>query len=257
MKIKFVRVLVAVVIMCGGVGLSPQMSRAEDLMQLSTNLDIEFAFYKTANSKPNFDALSAMISEEYVQDLGPENKIRHLKQTKAQLEAEFYSIKPGQDGLIAIEIPAQLEFINMEESARNPLQPSYISIFFEDDSKTPPFMIKTLSDLKVNLIVSNIENFLTIEFNDMERKNLSSRYPYAKNSKKTAMLPIRLRMKLKPLRVDDGGPINVKGQEVWLMLNEMAEMQILTMEDDSLIWTERAPWYEKKSLDKIMRLYKE
>lgn len=120
-------------------------------------------------------------------------------------------------------------------------------IKFDEFDATTYFQFKMYDHL-VGIVPENIERFSGLSLSPKS----AERFFNILNKATT----IKVEFILTPVYSDNTDPININGEDIWLMFTRIGEFRLWSnTKEPELLWYYRAPWYEKKDNSDIYDLY--
>jgi hypothetical protein len=211
----------------------------------SSATDVGIAFYKLANSVPDFNSWIRR-SEDYAR-ADTARKTRLLSDGVKNLRRRFSSYDINEEKLV-ISVPGKVWFEEADPAEDHDYDMRLI--FAEENIDYFPYKI---GDNIIAVIIKDLQKHMKHSLNkpDFIRVLNSEEYDFSSGAKQR----VQIRFMLKPVSADTRKPVRIKGHEVWLMLAEPASVSLWNK--DRFLWESQSYWYESPTETEIRRLFRE
>ncbi len=221
----------------------------------STLEKIGFAFHTLSNSKPDF---SKWVEEDnkYKKAM-PLEKVNLMKAEMQRLQTGMITYDQQTD-LIELNSRVRLLFSHPEHTDPDLKDPGSMVTMKVEMSDIPddnffPFLI---GDVWVAVIIKDLEALKNIKFTPGEFQQFATKETF-KNHAKLKTVFANTNLVLRPVSVDTSAPVVVNGIEMWLMLAEVAHMELWGGDEylRESLWNYKAPWYMSAQEQDLRNLY--
>ena len=223
----------------------PQIACAQFEGKVSSNEDVAMAFFKTGNTKPDFE-LWARNSKNYkVQP--PTHALRYIEDEKQRLIKAWQKYDPESNTIILqTKVDIELE-IRKDENSTEPAYWVYISL----PQRPPLYFPYFYQNYLFAVIPLDIERL-------MVQKITRSQFDLIKNDFKDAVHgQAWLRLGLKPKIAHMDQPYDIDGQERWVLMADVVNMALTSRQTGSPYWYYVADWYVTPKARELNGLYEE
>lgn len=211
---------------------------------------VGFAFYQLANLTPDFSRWSEDfgIAEELPAQADPTDDTR--------LDRGFHNYHPDED-LISIKIPVTLTTADVDSKNTKLTRAGIVKVATLRMEKLPDFYFPfQISDLSVAIIPQEVESFTQVWLTPAQFINLMNKTGMPKNWRGDVNVKLDVEFLMRPLSVDVKKPVVMQGQDMWMMLSEVATMVLWAPGKKKIIWEYTAPWYVTDESKALLDLYK-
>ena len=223
--------------------LSPHQARAQIESISADGEDVAIAFFKTAETNPDFEAW-AKGSKGY-KSVASVRAGEYIEKETQRLVREWREYDPETDVLnvradVDIEIKAVTDAKGDEKY--------WMYIMFEGEQIT--YFPYSYQEYDFAIIPQKIET-LTIQELQKQQFELMSE----KLGKKSAG-PAVIYLQLKPVRAYINQPYLIDNAEQWALLCDVATMSLTSKKGDDTFWNYGADWYVSPVTEQLQDLYK-
>lgn len=209
----------------------------------STNEDVAIAFFKTADTNPDFEKW-ARDGKGY-KTIAPSQAADYLYDEKQRL-MRLWKKYDGDNAMIDINTNVDIDLKTTADEDGNQFYWMYIN-FGKDSSVYFPF---TYLEYKIAVIPQMIET-MTIQKLQKEQFLLMQQEFDGKVRGQGS-----LSLQLKPVKAYIHQPYNIDGQDQWALLTDVATMSIKSHRTNAPYWNYSAQWYMSPVREELNDLYK-
>ena len=218
----------------------------------TTTEKVAFAYYKLAGMQyPNFEKF-IKSGENYRNTLASQ-KNNFLKDEKIRLEQGFINYYP-EYGMIDIQSDIVAKGYNAKELEQAEIDEKFfISLSMTDDSEDMYFPYY-IGDRWIAFIPHNAGSLQQLPLTKEQYEFWDKALKFKGKPKR----PVTIRIKIQPVSVDNSAPLTLNDNEMWLMMGEIASMDIWKdygKPTQMLLYEYTAPWYVSKDQQELMLLY--
>ncbi len=241
MNIKKSRLVFFSLLICAQ--LTATSSIAQSIVKQSTSETIAIAFFKTANTRPDFDSW-ARGSDAY--DTAPPARANeYLGKEKQRLQSAFNNYDPATDFLNVQTIVD----IEAEQSTDANGKAIYMLYIMRDAGGINYFPFE-YRDYKIALLPQKIEMMMAQRIPKEQYELIASQIGGKKGE-------ARLSMELKPVKSYLDRPYEMDGTEQWMFLCDIAAISLHSNNKNATtLWTYGADWYISPVKQELNTLYK-
>ncbi len=232
---------------------APVTVHAFDMSRYSESEKVGFAFHYMAGFDPHYE--DWITDSDKYKDAKPIDKVELLQHDKWRLMNGFANYMPDRNLIrVGVEGVVHTSSYYLERRKVAPLKDIEINLRELPENYFPFYIggiwialvIKDY-DLLTKFILNNDE------YEEFEKKLGLSRKVYELSKK------VNVDFRLRPVAVDTNAPLTLDGLEMWLMMVEVAEMDIWRARGDERIsvWRYQAPWYIADKHREFLSLYKD
>lgn len=216
---------------------------------------VGFAFYNLSGVPPDF--ISWVAGSDQYNAAMPADRARMLRDQTARLESGFHEYRPDED-LIVLKTRVHVEAADF--SSDDPLYKQ--NKIVKKAVLTVPGMPESyipfqVGDLWVALVPENYTNFTNLFLTREQFDKLCQSAGFRNGKFETIRFDGEIELILRPVKVDTRRPMEIEGQEMWLMGVQIANMAVWNKSRDQIIWDYTAPWYMTHQSKQIIDLYKD
>ncbi len=241
-KYIFAKIL-SVFLFIGLTSFSVEPANAHD--PVSSSMEIGFAFYKMANTSPDFQKWM-MESEEY-KNASFGDKTKLLVKGIDDMRKQFHAFAPEEDQLI-VGVDGRAVVLPSAEDSRYPYT---LNLLLGDDEVD--FFPYEIAGEWIAVVVKDMPKYLTHNLTqanyDQIQHNLGMPLPL------TLKKNMKIIFKMKPVSVDAEKPLAMNGHDFWLMMAEPATVSLWRR--DSFVWETKASWYNSDTEIELRKLFRE
>lgn len=210
----------------------------------STDEDVAIAFFKTADTNPDFDKWAR--EGKAFKTIAPARAADFLFDEKQRL-MRLWQKYDKVDPLIDISANVLLELKTTHDKGGNQLYWMYIT-FGKDDAVYFPY---TYLDYKIAVIPQMIE---TMMIQPIQKEQYDNMYTEFENKFSGEG---NLSLQLKPIKAYIHQPYEIDGQDQWALLTDIATMSIKSHRTQAPFWIYSAQWYTSPMTGELRDLYKQ
>lgn len=244
--------LSAVLISLLGLGfLYVQSANALEKGRYSESEKVGFAFHKLGRFDPDFEAW--IRNSDRYDGATMRGKAALLQDDYYRLEAGYINFLPDVD-LISLNMEAHVEASNFfQRSQMDDDTVTSIKINLLDLPENYfPFQV---GEYWIAVVIKDFEKVTNMSFKKDEYRQFVEKFKLAQNAYQLKQ-KVTIDLKLRPVSVDTTEPIMLDGFEMWLMLAEIADMQLWRDVNGTreYLWHHTAPWYVSDEHRQLLRL---
>lgn len=222
----------------------PAIVHAEEPQNVSTPEQVAIAFFKAADTNPDFD-LWARNTDEYKRKSATRAD-EFLYEEKQRLMKEWKKYNPDQD-LLMVKAVVNLEIKVITDKNGNENYWMYIT--FRDGHIT--YFPYVFQEYKIAVIPQKIES-LMIQPITKEQYQLMHK-DFGDKPLGSAIIYISL----KPERAYIHQPYDIDGTQQWALLSNVVSMSLISFKSEGTpYWNYGAPWYVSPHTKELRDLYK-
>lgn len=221
------------------IGLSCSV-RAADI-KMATGEDVAIAFFKTADTTPNFDGWVKNNPDYMV--VPPDSVVAYIKKEKQRLLRRWKNYDASED-MLNIRVPIVANLESAPDEAGNQQYTLHLDFYDKDVTYFPyifgeykfavmPLKLKTMFHQPLSK-----EQYDTIK-RDLSRDNAALLF-----------------LALKPVKAHTDQPYDIDGVEQWVLKTDIASMTLKTKNGRTDLWNYNAQWYIPPETGKVLDLYK-
>lgn len=211
---------------------------------------VGFAFCKIADIKPNFSLWGRELERETVlpSKADPNDDTR--------LDRGFHNYQPDED-LIHIQMPVTLTTADADRTNTKFARAGIVKIATLSLDKLPSFYFPfQVAEISVAMIPQEVESFTRVPLTAEQYINLMNRIGMPKHWSGDIDSKLSIEFLMRPVSVDTKKPVRLQGEDMWMMLAEVATMALWTPDKKKIIWEYTAPWYVTNESKALLDLYK-
>lgn len=209
----------------------------------STDEDVAIAFFKTADTNPDFDRWAREgKSFKTVAPTRTDEFLFDEKQRLMRLWQKYDKVDP----LIDISADVFIELKTTHDKDGNQLYWMYIT-FGTQDAVYFPY---TYLDYKIAVIPQMIEAMMIQQIQKEQFDNMYAEFESKLNGEGS------LSLQLKPIKAYIHQPYKIDGEDQWALLSDIATMSIKSHRTQAPYWIYSAQWYTSPMTGELRDLYK-
>jgi hypothetical protein len=217
-------------------------ARAGEPHEFSESEMVGLAFYKLAHRQPNFgDWIDAATPAE------------GLAQQKAKLKKGLARFTPGQDVItITSTGVVNLPVIDAKD-AKSFEREKPVELMLGQQAEMSYFPVQ-IGRVWIAVVPAQEDAFKTLMVPIPEYERIENVLGLQPNVRAGGA---GIRIALRPMRVDTHAPIMLDHKEMWLMMADIASIEVWDRPFKHMAWSYNAPWYMSGETHDLMNLYSE
>ena len=219
-----------------------QNANAQMRVEPSTAEDVAIAFFKTANTNPDF-YLWAKGTQEY-KTIAPSRANEYVFRETQRL-MQVWQKYDKQEPIIDIKANVLLEIKATTDKDGNEFYWMYISLE-QDDAVYFPYKFQ---EYKIAVIPQMIE---TLMIQPLQKEQYQMILGEFENK---AVGNGKMYMQLKPVKAYIHQPYKIDNEDQWVLLSDIATISIKSVKTNAPYWTYSADWYTSPVTEELRDLF--
>jgi hypothetical protein len=219
-----------------------QNASAQMRVEASSAEDVAIAFFKTANTNPDFE-LWAKSTQEF-KTIAPA-RVNDYMFRETQRLMRLWQKYDTQEPIIDIKANVLLEVKATADKDGNQFYWMYIS-FGKDDAVYFPYKFQ---EYKIAVIPQMIETMMIQPLQKEQYEMIVQEFEGKATGNGT------MYMQLKPVKAYIHQPYKIDNEDQWALLSDVATMSIKSVKTNTPYWTYSADWYTSPVTEELQDLY--